>query len=162
MAYHIRRTDREIKDPPELEQVIKQGRYATIALCKNNRPYIVTLSYGYDSKNKALYFHGANKGRKIDYIKANPQAYLTIIDHKGFIENECDHSYRSVVLKGKIELLEKDEDRVQAVKVLIDSFEKNPQKMMNKINTGSNTWVNTAIFKFTIQKTTGKERKIKI
>ncbi len=132
MAYHMRRTDREIKDPHALEQVVKNGKYAVIALCKNNQPYIVTLSYGYDSKNRSLYFHGAKQGQKYDYINANSKAYLIVIDDKGFIENECGHSYRSVVMKGEMTILVDDEERVQAVKVVIDHFEKSPDRMMKK------------------------------
>jgi nitroimidazol reductase NimA-like FMN-containing flavoprotein (pyridoxamine 5'-phosphate oxidase superfamily) len=160
MPYHIRRTDREIKDPEALEQVIKSGKYATIALCKNNQPYLVTLSYGYDGKNKSLYFHGAGEGQKIDFIKANSKACLTIIDHKGFIENECEHSYRSVVMKGEMKIIEDEEGRVQAVRVLIDHFEKDAARMMKMVNTNTMDWKRTAMFQFKIHEMTGKEKNI--
>jgi len=85
---------------------------------------------------------------------------LTIIDDKGFIENECGHSYRSVVKKGEMTIIDDDEERVQAVKVLIDHFEKSPDRMMKKVNTKSTTWQDTAMFKFQIQEITGKERDV--
>ena len=77
MSYHIRRTDREIKDDKDLGAIIERGRYAVIALSKNDEPYVVTLSYAYDKAENTLYFHCGKNGQKIDWIKANPQACVT-------------------------------------------------------------------------------------
>ncbi len=54
MAYHVLRQDREIKDRFELDRIIKNNKTATLALCRNNEPYVVTLTYGYDDTLKAL------------------------------------------------------------------------------------------------------------
>ncbi len=69
MSYHIRRKDREIIDQSELNQIIARNKYATLALCHNNEPYIVTLTYGYDKNTKTLYFHCSKEGLKLDFIK---------------------------------------------------------------------------------------------
>ena len=46
--YHMRRQDRQINDETELSEIICRGKFAVLALCRNDEPYIVTLSYGYD------------------------------------------------------------------------------------------------------------------
>jgi len=160
MAYHVRRTDRKIDEPNDLKQIIKKCKYATIAMCKNNEPYLVTLSYGYDELNNSLYFHGLNEGQKIDFLKFNPSVCMTIIDDKGYIENECGHSYRSIVIRGKIEFINDETKRIYGIKILINHFEKNPDLMMKKVNEQSTTWVKTQILKLNIDEIVGKERSI--
>jgi len=58
--------EKEIFDVEVMYDVLKKGQYATISLCENNQPYIVTMNYGYDEKKKALYFHSALKGLKLE------------------------------------------------------------------------------------------------
>ena len=72
-GYHLRRKDREIQEQEEIVRILKNGKYAIIALAKKNDPYIVTLSYGYDEELNALYFHCAKRGKKLEYITENPQ-----------------------------------------------------------------------------------------
>lgn len=45
----------------------------------------VNLSYGYDESSRALYFHGAKAGLKIDFLKTNSHVCLTIIDDRGYL-----------------------------------------------------------------------------
>jgi len=69
MVFHIRRKDREITINNQLKEALKTASYITIALCKNNEPYLVSLSHGYDEKKNCLYFHCANNGKKIEIKK---------------------------------------------------------------------------------------------
>ena len=75
MVFHIRRKDREITINNHLKEALKTASYITIALCKNNEPYLVSLSHGYDEKKNCLYFHCASNGKKIDYLKSNNKVW---------------------------------------------------------------------------------------
>ncbi|MEK6621281.1 MAG: pyridoxamine 5'-phosphate oxidase family protein, partial [Planctomycetota bacterium] len=99
--YHLQKKEREITDPNELQAIIKRGKYLTIALCRNNEPYIVTLSYGYDEKRNAFYFHSRQKGLKGEFLRSNPNVCATIIEDRGYIMDECAHEFRSVVIWGR-------------------------------------------------------------
>jgi len=48
--YHVRKTEREITNQSELLDILKRGKYTTISMCRDNEPYLVTLSYGYKEK----------------------------------------------------------------------------------------------------------------
>jgi uncharacterized protein len=48
MSFHVRRKDREITDPEEMQHILKVTKYVTVALCMQNEPYLVSLSHGYD------------------------------------------------------------------------------------------------------------------
>jgi nitroimidazol reductase NimA-like FMN-containing flavoprotein (pyridoxamine 5'-phosphate oxidase superfamily) len=159
MIHHMRRADREIQDASCMEAIIKNGKYAVIALCKDDEPYIVTLSYGYDPSSRTLYFHGAKAGLKHDFLKANSRVCATIIDDQGYIPGECSHVYRTVVIRGKMELLDDAADRVKGMEVMINHLEENPEKIMAKVHQGTESWKNTVMMRLTIDEITGKEGK---
>jgi nitroimidazol reductase NimA-like FMN-containing flavoprotein (pyridoxamine 5'-phosphate oxidase superfamily) len=157
MKYHLRRAEREIKDTGIIEEILRTGKYAIISLCRNNDPYVVTLSYGYDAENKALYFHSAKNGLKIDFIKSNPEACLTILHDKGYIQNECAHSYRSVIIRGQIELVKNESEKRKGIEIMINQLENNPDMMKTKLNDKKEIYENMQILKLNIREITGKE-----
>jgi general stress protein 26 len=106
--YHMNKAEREITDNSQLLEILERGKYATIAMCRDNEPYIVTMSFGYDPARHALYFHSAVKGRKLDIIAANPAVCATVIEDGGYLVNQCSHRYRSVVLDGNMHIVDDD------------------------------------------------------
>jgi nitroimidazol reductase NimA-like FMN-containing flavoprotein (pyridoxamine 5'-phosphate oxidase superfamily) len=160
MNYHIRRSEREIKDRQECDAVLTNCKYAIIALCKDSQPYIVTLSYGYDKSENALYFHCAKEGHKIEFLRANPFACATIIDDDGFDANSCDHTYKSLVIRGPIEFVNNREIADRAIRLMIHQLEKNePEKFMAKLEVGKKSYDNMQILKMKIESITGKSRQ---
>jgi nitroimidazol reductase NimA-like FMN-containing flavoprotein (pyridoxamine 5'-phosphate oxidase superfamily) len=156
----MRKADREIKDFQRLSEIVKNGKFAVLALCRNNEPYAVTLSYGYDEANGDLYFHGAKEGLKADFIGVNPRACLTVIDDKGYIPHECGHAYRTVVIRGEMRIIESDEEKEKGIGIQIRHFEENPDRMMTKITSRTPVWEKTQMWKLHIEDMTGKERGV--
>jgi len=158
MSYHMRRSDREVTDRHKMLDVINKGKYAVIALCKGNEPYAVAMSYGFDESTDTFYFHGAAKGQKIDFIKANPDSCLTIIEDLGYQYDECTHAYRSIVIRGNMVLVDNPEERVHGIKVMIHQLEPNTEKQFLKINDSDAVWRGTQMFKLAAESMTCKER----
>jgi len=132
--YHlINRPNREIIDNSEITMILRSGKYATISMCRRNEPYIVTLSYGYDYGNNALYFHCSPHGLKLDFIRANPQVCATVLEDGGYVVDECGHNYRTVVFSGKMEILTDIEDKKHGMKVLLNHLEDKPDIIKEKI-----------------------------
>jgi nitroimidazol reductase NimA-like FMN-containing flavoprotein (pyridoxamine 5'-phosphate oxidase superfamily) len=65
----MRRTDKEITDPTLLSLIVTQAQVCHLGLAKDNIPYVLPVSFGYDGT--AIYFHTAKEGRKIDFMTAN-------------------------------------------------------------------------------------------
>jgi nitroimidazol reductase NimA-like FMN-containing flavoprotein (pyridoxamine 5'-phosphate oxidase superfamily) len=65
----MRRTDKEITDPALINQIIERSQMCRLGLAKDNIPYVLPVSFGYDGT--AVYFHTATEGRKIDFMTAN-------------------------------------------------------------------------------------------
>ncbi len=161
MNYHMRRSDRGITDRERLRSILKNGRYAVLALCDGGRPYAVTLSYGSDDASDSLYFHCAHEGRKIECLKNNANVCLTVIEDKGYVKNACEHEYRSIVVEGVMEFVDDEDERLHGIRVLLDHYRDSADKMLNKINTNSASWADTRVMRLKIETITGKERLVK-
>jgi nitroimidazol reductase NimA-like FMN-containing flavoprotein (pyridoxamine 5'-phosphate oxidase superfamily) len=123
MTHELRRNDLEITDAAHIERILSTAKYATIALADREQPYIVTLSCGFDAAGNRLCFHVAAAGRKLDLIAANPRAAATVIVDNGYLAGECAHPYESVVLSGRMRVLEDAEDIRSAMRTLIGQLE---------------------------------------
>lgn len=127
--YHLQKKEREIRDIEELLAIIKNGKYLTIAMCRDNEPYIVTLSYGYDEVKNAFYFHSRRKGLKYEFIEHNPDVCATVIEDRGYIMNECAHEFRSVIIWGKMCLVNTLEEKKHGMDILLKHLEENPDRI---------------------------------
>ena len=67
----MRRQDKAITDPQEIEALIHQATICRLAITDDHQPYIIPLCFGY--AQNTLYFHAATAGKKIDLLKKNPQ-----------------------------------------------------------------------------------------
>lgn len=67
----MRRKEREICDPEEMESIISRACVCRLAMCEGYAPYVVPLCFGYEGEY--LYFHSATEGRKLEILKKNPR-----------------------------------------------------------------------------------------
>jgi nitroimidazol reductase NimA-like FMN-containing flavoprotein (pyridoxamine 5'-phosphate oxidase superfamily) len=153
----MRRSERAIVEQDELAAILRQGRYITLALCRADEPYVVTMSYGYDAEEEALYFHCAHEGLKLDFLRHNPQVCGTVIEDQGYIQGECAHAYRSVVLRGEMRLVNLLEERVHAMEVLLRHLEDEPQTVRASTLQDDAAYGRATILRLDIHETTGKQ-----
>ncbi len=156
--YHLRRKEKQIKENEELVEVLKGGKFAIISMCKENEPYIVSLSYGYDESKNALFFHCAKEGQKIDFIKANPYVCGTVIEDNGY-EDKCGQTYRSVIFRGKMNIVEELEEKKFGFTILLNQLEHDPIATKNKFLKKDETYENSGMLRLDITDITGKEEK---
>jgi nitroimidazol reductase NimA-like FMN-containing flavoprotein (pyridoxamine 5'-phosphate oxidase superfamily) len=153
----MRRQDREITDPRELREILSLGKYATIALCREGEPYLVTLSCGYDWERQALYFHCAAEGQKIDFIRANPAACATVIRDGGYVMGECAHQYASVIIRGTMSVVEDLEEKKHGLEVLLCHLEDNPDPVRERNFKDGQGYHLVTVLRLDIQEMTGKK-----
>lgn len=155
--YHMKKKEREIKDEAVLKKVLKHGKYAIVALCRNQEPYIVTLNYGYDEAKHALYFHCAPRGLKIEFIEANPQVCATVIEDRGYQMGECEHAYRSVVMWGRMSVIHDLGEKKSALTVMIQQLEDQPDVVRERTFKDDKRIKNVGILRLDIDEITGKQ-----
>jgi nitroimidazol reductase NimA-like FMN-containing flavoprotein (pyridoxamine 5'-phosphate oxidase superfamily) len=156
MSFHVRRKDREVTDSDALKAVLKTTKYVTIALCMNNEPYLVSLSHGYDEKRNCLYFHCADEGKKLVYMKANSKVWGQAVLDYG-VTDECDYAYKSVHFKGTMSMIDDLSEKQHAMEVLVRQLSETPEEKLAKIK--PEKLAKTAMGKIDITYMSGKQHQ---
>jgi len=79
-------------------------------------PYAVPLSHVYD--DGCLYFHSALHGHKVDAIVADGRCSFCVIDRDEVHPESFTTHYKSVIAFGRIHIIDDDEERLQALRML--------------------------------------------
>ena len=156
MSFHVRRKDREITDFVALREVLKSTKYVTVALCVGDEPYLVSLSHGYDDKRNCLYFHCADEGKKLVYLKANNRVWGQAVEDYG-VTDECDYAYKSVHFKGTMSLINDLSEKQHAMEVLVQQLSETPEEKLAKIK--PEKLAKTTMVKIDINYMSGKQHQ---
>jgi nitroimidazol reductase NimA-like FMN-containing flavoprotein (pyridoxamine 5'-phosphate oxidase superfamily) len=101
-----------ITDRDEIDAIILGSEVCRVAMARENSPYMVPMSFGYDGD--AIYLHTPRVGKKIEYFETNDKVCFEFERNVRLvpnIENACDSTfaYETVIGFGTIsELLETD------------------------------------------------------
>ena len=149
----MRRSRDEITDRAEIDEIIRQCRVCRLGLSDGEEPYIVPLCFGYDGR--ALYFHSAFEGRKIDILRRNNRVCFEF-DIPGEMkkaEQGCKWgiAYRSAIGFGTAEIVDDKKAKRQALDILMAHYSDKeytfPEDIIAK----------TAVIKIVIKNITGKQ-----
>ncbi len=103
----MRRKDRLMSDPQEIEALIQRALVCRLAMADENGPYVVPLCFGYH--RGSLYFHTGLEGKKLDILEKNNNVCFEFdLDHEiKQSVNACEWSmkYKSVIGFGKATLI---------------------------------------------------------
>ena len=117
----MRRSEKEINDPEIIQDVFERGDICRLGMIDGNTVYIVPMNFGYE--NKYIYFHSADKGKKIDILKENPAVSFEIdVDHKITTgESACSWSasYLSVMGTGRVEFITDSEEKKRGLNLIM-------------------------------------------
>jgi hypothetical protein len=98
----MRRKEREITDPAEMESILAEAPVCRLALADGGEPYVVPLCFGYS--DRVLYFHSAGEGRKIALLRKNPRCCVEVDRCEGPLPDAKPCSweirYKSVICSG--------------------------------------------------------------
>lgn len=103
----MRRKDREVKQPEEIEKIIKKCRTIRIGMAVDSKPFIVPVNFGFTliDNNFIFYIHSAKKGHKVDLWKENPNIAFEMDVEIGLNPGPkgCDYGffYESVIGHGE-------------------------------------------------------------
>lgn len=132
--YHLKnRPNRELKTQEEINGILENGKYAIISMCRDNEPYVVTLSYGLDKETNSLYFHCSPVGLKMDFLAVNKKVCATIIEDSGYLMDECAHEYKSVVFWGEMYQIKNLDEKKRGMQVLLRHLEQKDSVVKEKM-----------------------------
>jgi hypothetical protein len=120
----MRRTDREITDRAELEEIIARAEVCRVGLCDNGIPYIVPVNFGY--RDSCVYFHCAREGSKLDIIGRNNNVCVEFdTDLEMRVDDvacEWSFKYRSVIAFGKAYIVDDSEEKKRALDIIMAQY----------------------------------------
>lgn len=154
----IRRKEKAITDEKIMKKILSKVAYITLALCKDNQPYLVSLSHGYDPNKNCIYFHCASEGKKIDYLKENNVVWGQAIIDKGYIQGSCDHLYATTQFKGKVTFITDFEEKKEALTNMVHKLDNKPDEVIYKQLTQQSI-TKISVGRIDIEYMSGKEAK---
>lgn len=123
----MRRGEKEIHDKAVIIDVLNRcciGRLGTIG--KDGYPMVKPLNFVYHDEK--IYFHTAKEGEKIEDIKRDDRVCFEVDLPIAYIKaknNPCeaDYLYRSVIIKGKARIIEDRDEKLFALKCLMEKHQ---------------------------------------
>jgi uncharacterized protein len=124
MHQQMRRSDREVAGQAAIEEILGKGVACHLAMVAQGEPYLVTLNYGF--RAGTLYFHCANSGRKIDFLKGAGRVCFSVVARHELVvaEKGCDFSmkYQSVVGYGRPRFIEEQGEKRAALEIIMAQY----------------------------------------
>jgi nitroimidazol reductase NimA-like FMN-containing flavoprotein (pyridoxamine 5'-phosphate oxidase superfamily) len=155
--YHLRRFEKALDDPREVERVLASVKIMTVACCSGNEPYLFTVDFAWDPQTRDLWFHSAIEGRKMAILKANPRVCVTIVEDRGYIQGECDHAFRSLVVEGRAEVVTDLSEKRRGLKLLVGKFEPEPEAVLARLAGNDEAVRKVGIVRISAESTSGKQ-----
>ena len=144
-------------DPREIEQVLASVRIMTVACCLESEPYIFTVDFAWDQEAHELWFHCATEGRKMKILQANPRVCITVVEDRGYIDGECDHAYRSLVLEGKASVVTDLSEKRRALELLARKHERHPEAILARFADNDEAVRKVGIVRVSVDSVSGKQ-----
>jgi nitroimidazol reductase NimA-like FMN-containing flavoprotein (pyridoxamine 5'-phosphate oxidase superfamily) len=133
MLHHpMRRKKKEITDRQEMQGIIRASLVMRLALCLDNEPYVVPMSFGYDGTS--IFFHCAPEGLKLDILRRNPRV-CCLFEHGLAFNPEGDNpcawgfAFATVIAHGVANHVTASEDKLAALQVITDHYAANGERV---------------------------------
>jgi len=122
----LRRADRAMRDPDDIEALLRRGRFGYTATTSGDQPFLHPTTFWYDQKARRIYFHGARQGRTLQNVTRNPRVCFGVAEMGRLLpaESACDFSleYASVSVFGRVRLVEEEAEKRHGLQGLLGKY----------------------------------------
>ena len=116
MFREMRRKRQQLTEAECVEILMRNTSGVLAVLGDDEYPYAVPISYVYEEK--ALYFHCARSGHKIDAIKSCKKVSFCVIDQDDVVPQQYTTHFRSVIIFGRASIVDDDDEMRTAIEKL--------------------------------------------
>ncbi|HOX34431.1 MAG TPA: pyridoxamine 5'-phosphate oxidase family protein [Methanoregulaceae archaeon] len=120
----MRRNDKEIHNPAEIEAIIRRAKVCRLGLCDGIYPYVVPVCFGYEPG--VLWIHSGPGGKKMELITANPEVSLEFDEVSGTVpaESPCAWGvrYESVIGRGFAEIVRDSGEKIHGLSCIMRQY----------------------------------------
>lgn len=140
----------------ECQRILENASSGVLALSGDDGyPYAVPLSFLY--RKGKLYFHCAREGHKIDAIRRCEKASFCILDQDQVVPEQRTTWYRSLILFGRVRILEDDAERLEAIEKF--NYKYSPIDEEGARQEIKETWPRLCLLEMEIEHISGKESR---
>lgn len=121
----------EMKDKVTIQQMLDRAEYGTLALCVDDHPYSVPVNFV--AMEDVIYFHGAQRGRKMSIISKNMNVSFSVVENYSLIpsyfssteELACPATqfFKSIIVDGVAEVVESREEKAAMFEALMSKLQ---------------------------------------
>ena len=138
----------------EITEVLKKETRGVLSVHGDDGyPYGVPINHYYDEETGKLYFHGADFGHRVDAIKRDPKVSYCVFGQEYQTEGDWAKYVKSVIVFGKVELIEDLDEIIKWSRALCDKFPCTPEYIEKEISKDA---ARTLCFSITIEDINGK------
>ncbi len=120
----MRKPEREITDPAELQYVLDKALVCRIGMVDDGEPYVVPMNFGLG--DSCLYLHSSAKGRKAEVMRKSPLVCFEMEADVAMVEADlpCDWTvrYRSIIGTGTAVFLEDRDEKLKALTAVMAHY----------------------------------------
>lgn len=120
----MRRSEKQITDIAQIEEILTRAEVCRIAMCDGNMPYLVPVNFGY--RDRTIYIHSAHDGRKIDVLKKNNRVCFEVETDAEVLRGKaaCDWGarFQSVIGTGTAQFVEELSGKREALDVIMHKY----------------------------------------
>jgi nitroimidazol reductase NimA-like FMN-containing flavoprotein (pyridoxamine 5'-phosphate oxidase superfamily) len=156
----VRRQDR-LMEEPAATALLQSAEYGVLSMWDTEQacPYAVPVNYVWDGTDK-LYIHCAPEGRKLRCIEQCADVSFCVVGRVHLLPSHFTTEYESIVMKGHATIGLSDEEKMQALHLIVDKLSADYKDIADKYIKGSFHRVD--IIRVEITEWSGKCKKVKV
>lgn len=148
----IRRQDR-VMEEQRARKIIENAEYAVFSMIdEDGLPYGIPVNAVFSGDS--AYIHCAPEGKKLRAIALHSDVSLCIIGNVNLLPDKFTTEYESVVLKGKATIVTDEEERKQAIHILLEKY--SSEFMERGLYYAAKSLPRTAVIRVDISEFSGK------
>lgn len=146
--------EKQLMDADAVTAVLERATSGVLAcLGDEDYPYAVPLNYVYWGDK--IYFHSAKAGHKIDAIKKHPKVSFAVTGEDTIAGAEYTSYFRSVIAFGKAAVVEDNDERLAALRALVEKYSGDQPEESNQAALGRCT--QACLVAIDVEHITGKQ-----
>ncbi|MBE7064696.1 MAG: pyridoxamine 5'-phosphate oxidase family protein [Ruminococcaceae bacterium] len=137
MFRKLTRKNRQISQNECIEVLEKETRGVLSVNGDNGYPYGMPMNHFYNPDNGCIYFHCGKAGHRLDSIRKSDKVSFCVMEHGIRNEGEWALNVRSVIVFGKIEIIDNLQQIVDITAKLSHKFTHDESYIQSEIERGA-------------------------
>ena len=153
----IRRQDR-LLDKENAYALLRTGEYGILSMVgEEGESYAVPVNYAWDCEN-AIYIHCAPQGRKLRCIALHPRVSFCVVGRTHVVSRKFTTGYESIILTGHARTCLPAEERMQALRLILEKYA--PNDLETGLKYAEKSFHRTEIIRIDLESMSGKCKRV--